>query len=424
MIEAGGADYMDAVSWHPYAQWNSEDKYSHHYEVPEIFLPGWLDTFKGLVPENKAIWTTEQGWNTQYGVPENQVAKYLPRSYAIEMAHGVEKYFWYEFINENGSDGIGWGVLRSGDYKTRWAAKPSFLALSAMNAKLAGTEFEAATEKNGFIKYDFVNKDSEKISMIWCEEGEVLQTVDFGETSMLKTDIYGNEELLHSDTGIYEIKATDEPAYYEAFFEKETDFGYDYDINSGLCSIHGYIKSGAANVPVNLVLYKPDMSYLDAVPEDATNAISHINQILTDEEGYFTFEFIPDGPEGIYHLSLSSMDGDVQNYNLRLMSDLYAEVSIKDKNISEVKEGDSFTCNVEVIGTNPITKVYDVYIALYQNKKLVNVYAKKDEVMNNSYTKLTHVDIENAPAFDEIKAFVLEQELKPVVSSAKIMKSE
>ena len=71
------------------------------------------------------------------------------------------------------------------------------------------------------------------------------------------------------------------------------------------------------------------------------------------------------------------MDGDVQNYNLRLMSDLYAEVSIKDKNISEVKEGDSFTCNVEVIGTNPITKVYDVYIALYQNKKLVNVYAKK-----------------------------------------------
>ena len=49
---------------------------------------------------------------------------------------------------------------------------------------------------------------------------------------------------------------------------------------------------------------------------------------------------------------------------------------------------------------------------------------KKDEVMNNSYTKLTHVDIENAPAFDEIKAFVLEQELKPVVSSAKIMKSE
>ena len=164
------------------------------------------------------------------------------------------------------------------------------------------------------------------------------------------------------------------------------------------------------------------MSHLDAVPEDATNAVSHFNQIVTGEEGYFSFEFIPNGPEGFYHLSLSSMDGDIQAYDLRLMSDLYAEVSIKDKTIDNIKAGDSFTCNVDVVGTNSITKVYNVYLALFNEGRLVKTYSKYDEVMHNAYRKTTHINIEDAPEFDKIKAFVREQELKPVTNSPEIIR--
>ncbi len=425
-LKNGAADYMDAVSWHPYAEWGTW--LGDGNQTPESFLSGWFRTFKNLCSSYDVnnIWTTEQGWSTAYDNSELQRAKYLVRSYALEMKEGVDKYFWYELINEpvaySGEEESGWGILRNINYSTPLAAKPAFLATAAMNAKLANTEFEASAETNGLIKYDFKRKDLSKISMIWCEKGTVLQTVDFGETSILKTDMYGNEEVLHSDTGVYEIKATEEPAYYEALLAEESGFRYDYDINSGICSIYGQIESKTAKVPVNIVLYKPNMSHLDAVPEDATNAVSHFNQIVTGEGGYFSFEFIPNGPEGIYHLSLSSMDKDVQAYDLRLMSDLYAEVSIKDKNITDVNEGDSITCNVEVIGTNPITKVYDVHLAFYKEGRLVKVYSKPDEIMNNSYTKLTAIDIEDAPDFDKIKAFVWEQELKPVVNSPEIIK--
>lgn len=425
-MENGAGNNLDAVSWHPYAEWGTWLGAGN--QVPESFLPNWFSTFKSLCSgyAAKDIWTTEQGYTTQYENSEEQRAEYLVRSYALQMEEGVDKFFWYELINEpvatSGEEDSGWGILRNVNYKTPLAAKPSFLAVSAMNAKLANAEFADKQVSGNFYKYNFVKRDETEVFLVWSKSGEITQDIDFGNPYILKTDMYGNEEILKSETGIYSVTATTEPAYYEPITDGDENFRYVYDVNTGVCSIYGKIESETKDVPISLVLYKPDMSYIDADAEDSTNAVSYFDQIITEENGYFSYKFTPQGPEGIYTLVLSSYDGDERSYDLRLMSELYSKVIIKDKTVDEIKAGDSFAVDVEVIGTNPISKVYNVYVALYNEGRLVSTYAKTDEVMNKMYTKTTHIDIENAPEFDKIKAFVWEKELKPLTNSPEINK--
>ncbi len=418
-----GKGYMDAVSWHPYAI-----TYGDGDETPETIMEDWFSSFKNRASEYNMenIWITEHGWSVEQGNSEIQVAKFLQRAYALSIEKGVEKYFWFDFINEpventTGVEEKGWGTLRNINYSTPFAAKPAFLAMSAMNSKLANADFDSKTVSGDFYQYNFVRDDETTVSMIWHETGAVTKDIDFGYTSVLKTDMYGNEEILESETGIYTISATTEPVYYEEYVVREkVPFGYDYDVNTGVCSIYGYIESETKGVPINIILYKPDMSYLDLNSTDATTAASYFNQVITGKDGYFSYEFIPDGPEGIYEFKMSSFDGDERSYDLRLMSELFAEVSIKDNTIDKIKEGDSFVCNVDVTGTNSVTKVYNVYVALYKGDRLVKACVKTDEVMSNQSEKLTEVPIENAPDFDKIKAFVWEKELKPLTNSPEI----
>jgi len=425
-LENGAADYMDAISWHPYAEWGT--LLGSGNQPPESYMDSWFDTFNNLINgyDIGELWTTEQGWSAKYGNSDMQVATYLPRQYAIEIEEGVDKYFWYELINErvatSGDEAEGWGMLRNIDYSTPLAAKPVFLSAAAMNDKLANTKFVNKTENDSFIRYNFEKIDTSTLAMIWSTSGEKTQDIDFGENAILKTDIYGNEEVLYSDTGIYSITATAEPAYYEMLLDDEVSFKYDYDFNTGVCTVYGQINSKTKDVPVNIILYRPSMSYLNLEEDDATGAAAYFDQIKTGIEGYFDYKFEPNGPEGYYTFVMSSADGDLREYSLKLKSELFAEVSPKNKEITDIKEGDSFVCSVNVTGTNTVTKVFDVFVALYDGDKLVAAYSKNDEIMRESNSKTTEIPVENAPYFNKMKAFVWEKDLRPVTNSPELVK--
>src|SRR5688572_16879462 len=127
----GGGEYMDVVSIHPY-QGDlgslSPDK------------GGLADQIRGvqkLLADHgyrKPIWLTEIGHRTtgthgHTSVTEEQQAAYLVRTYAIALASGAERVFWFNLQDWEEY----WGIIRQS-----FERKPSFEAYRAMVKQLDG----------------------------------------------------------------------------------------------------------------------------------------------------------------------------------------------------------------------------------------------------------------------------------------------
>ncbi|MFJ8375281.1 hypothetical protein ACIQ9I_27410 [Streptomyces sp. NPDC094461] len=102
LIDRGGLKEMDAYSVHPY-----------HYPGGPEWLGGSGDTIAGLREriraanggKDKPIVLSEMGWptDTGHGTTERQQADNLIRLYAIGLANGVSRVYWYDLVDD-GSD--------------------------------------------------------------------------------------------------------------------------------------------------------------------------------------------------------------------------------------------------------------------------------------------------------------------------------
>ena len=415
----GASDYMDAASFHPYPEYSPTVSWATGEQLPEV-TNGYIARFVGKTGKQN-MWITEQGWSDGAGKnSEALLAAYIVRAYTLAMEGGhVEKYFWNEFIRASlyGDSYEGrFGILQGRTYSTPLAARPTFLSMSNMNSKLAGYDYKESFNSGTIHNCRFENANGEKTYVIWSESGENT-SVDLGSKMVLKTDIYGNEELLFSENGVYNINAGVEPAYYEP---KQADkFEYSYNASSGICSVLGYIDSKASNIPVSVALFRPG-KYNFTESESLTDTYAYFDVITTLTDGVFRTSFSPVYGEGIYLIRLTSKDGEVIEKYLDLRSELTASVDIGNKQLSDVAAGTTLKCNVTVSAENNITKTYDVYIALYEGDKLKNIYLKKDETMENTNSKVTSFRVKENYKISKIRAFAWEKGMIPIADAAQL----
>jgi hypothetical protein len=132
--EAGAFAHMDAVSIHPYRD----------TQPPETLEPA-IRRLREIIARHSPdrplpIWVTEIGWparppGADSGPPldEDTQAAYLVRCIAILLHVGVEKVYWYQFL-EHGVD-AGLGMLRN---EPGFPPKPSHAAFVTLLAQLRG----------------------------------------------------------------------------------------------------------------------------------------------------------------------------------------------------------------------------------------------------------------------------------------------
>ncbi|MFJ7254277.1 hypothetical protein ACIQWV_17260 [Streptomyces sp. NPDC098085] len=99
LIDRGGLDHLDAYSVHPY-----------HYPGGPEWLGGSGDTIAGLRQrirtanngKDKPIVLSEMGWptDTGHGTSELQQADNLIRLYAVGLANGVTRVYWYDLVDD------------------------------------------------------------------------------------------------------------------------------------------------------------------------------------------------------------------------------------------------------------------------------------------------------------------------------------
>ncbi len=143
LFEDGALSYMDVVSDHPYTLLYIA---SPELEGTEEQMGALQDLIKHYNHgKGKPLWITEIGWPTSYlHVSERTQADYLVRSAILSLGAGVQKFFWYDFLND-GTDPSQvqqqFGLLRQPDVAGRYTPKPAYVAYAVLIRELAHRSF-------------------------------------------------------------------------------------------------------------------------------------------------------------------------------------------------------------------------------------------------------------------------------------------
>ncbi len=226
VLEAGGYDYMDGVSIHPY-DW--QGTYRHEVQINAVSkIHDLLIEYGG----DKPVIYSEMGWTSAdctTGVGRKNQAIYAVQVVFIAKAHNLaDEIYWYDLqddgaMNESQEHKFGLTEYEFGDDPL--AAKESFLAVAAMNRFMAGkTEHISSIEKDDLqtAVHFFDKGDGTNFGVLWTTktEGDSI-ALNLGCQSIEVFDYYGNKiDTLASGDGIYNFTLAEEPVYIKGSFTK------------------------------------------------------------------------------------------------------------------------------------------------------------------------------------------------------------
>jgi len=225
VFDAGGYDYMDAVSGHHY-DWGKDGFDEQKY----ITLTKSVQELMKQYGEPKPLWVTEIGTSTyNEGTPKDEQPGVLALMYAMTVGYDLcDKMMFYCFYDRADDSYVeaSWGVLNCWQRgytnfpeanRTANSAKPGYLGMGAMSNFVGATaDFEKILEKDSAYALKFHNNTLGKDVMMALSgmNGEKILNYNLGCKNVIMYDVYGNEMgRLASDTGIYTINLQQNPVY-------------------------------------------------------------------------------------------------------------------------------------------------------------------------------------------------------------------
>lgn len=210
LYELGGLQFLDAVSFHPY-----------DYEVagdPE-FLVASLQQAEERIKEynggvEKPIWLTELGWSTG-SLGEDAQAKFLVRAQTIALANNVEKYFWYDLVNDQNdplSHEGNFGLVKQATPEVAaLAPKPAGMAQALLIRNVAGKEFTLRDELSATTySYQF-GEGSTASRVAWSA---LPASVSYATAEPLTVaSIAGEISIIAPIEGAVQLELTDVPVF-------------------------------------------------------------------------------------------------------------------------------------------------------------------------------------------------------------------
>lgn len=220
VLKAGGGDYMDAISIHPYANILTPetcDYVSLCKSVQEI-----LDkyNFKG------ELWVSETGPSSS-GFYETEIeqATHLVRQYALNTAYDcADVMITYAFRVADGNPRdveSGYGIVNGPDGgHIPYSAKPAYLAVCNYFNMVKNAEFKEVLTKGKASIYHHTRANGESTVMLSADMNNENVGLNLGTDSVIMYDLYGNETKLYGIDGKFSFVVTDQPVYIKGNFSK------------------------------------------------------------------------------------------------------------------------------------------------------------------------------------------------------------
>jgi len=223
VLDAGGVDFQDGYSIHPYMAPNTPDfgYAGTGGPIAAVNIPTVWPYLKKISEDNPrsdkkelSVWVTEIGWNSTTNSDIEQAA-YLARTYLLSRRHYMSPgVFWYDFQNDGDTpDNIehNFGLLRS-DY----SPKPSYQASAVVASLLKNCTFQE-TLLDGVNKVLAFGQDGETtFYTAWSTKAEgatvrVKAPIDVNKLQLL--DWQGCEMPLTVDNGYLVLDLSILPQY-------------------------------------------------------------------------------------------------------------------------------------------------------------------------------------------------------------------
>lgn len=189
---AGGGDLADAMSFHPY------EVYSNPDSLAGVVGQAQADFRANSAGSDKPIWITELGWTTKAGdVSREEQASRLIRSAVVAFAAGVERYVWYDLINDDpdpasheGNFGLFSQPAAGATTLTPKPAAYAFALLSARIGELAVSN--ASVSPEGVQIVEFGDGDR-RVRVVWAPAPVNGVSIDIsGEQAVLESALGGS----------------------------------------------------------------------------------------------------------------------------------------------------------------------------------------------------------------------------------------
>ena len=208
------ADYIDAVSVHPY--WWAEG--------PEKGQLGAIQKIRTLMNNNgmanKALWVTEVGWQKTIGLDRQA---YFTTNYLLlnDVKGAAEKTFLFRYVAAMPSaDNEEFGFLNDNADDVPFSARPVMAAVANYNRIMSGAKYVSKITAGGVDVYRFKLSDGSDAAVYYSENSNNAIEIDLGTESISYCDIYGNETTLGSSDGKYCLNKADGVNYVVGNFTK------------------------------------------------------------------------------------------------------------------------------------------------------------------------------------------------------------
>jgi hypothetical protein len=301
----GALTILDAVSTHPY----------NTGLAPE-YLAESMAKVNAMINDAggpaQPIWITEIGWpvNSDQRAVADQVyeslgtrvnddvqALYIVRTYAVLLASGAQKVFWYDFMNDGNDPANGehnFGLIRHpGDSRGDYAPKPGYVALATMTRQLTGTQFIRQEQATPGMRCFLFRRDGQDVRVVWSLEPTVFRIGARGAFTVV--DLMGQPRTLAPQNGeaLLPVRAG-EPFYLlgpvdqvapgltiqvenhtiaAEIFDEPIDVAYAID-NTSASPLSGTLEFGGKTVAFTAAAHSQDHAHLElpagAVSKSAT----------------------------------------------------------------------------------------------------------------------------------------------------------
>ena len=236
ILEAGGGDYMDAVSFHPY-DWSGG---TYNLKWLEGNIQTVNDLFVKYTGKKKPIILDEMGMHTDgaLGGGETSTAKYAEdeqgASYMKIFGMGRSKHlldgmYYYDLVDDgvlNTTPEHNFGLVEScfDSPGMQYSAKPGFVQMAGLNKFMWDAEGVECVEKDGIWLCNFKKPNGENIAIAWTEVGsECNVDLNLGDSEIEVFDMYTNSlGKMTSGNGVHTVGLTRHPIYIKGNFTSYT----------------------------------------------------------------------------------------------------------------------------------------------------------------------------------------------------------
>jgi hypothetical protein len=185
-FQSGGNRWVDMVDVHIYV----------YPDAPEAMI-GMYESFTAMLAQydlsNTPVWNTEMGWSSpKEFFDEKEAAAYVARSYIINWALGISRFYWYAWDNTN------WVTLRltQNDCKTLTSAGHAY---GEVYRWLVGNRVTSCSQNSqGIWIAQVVRSDTQTAWILWHPTGNVAYSIPATWNATNMRDLAGNKRQLTS----------------------------------------------------------------------------------------------------------------------------------------------------------------------------------------------------------------------------------